>query len=185
MSDIQRLIELLKSDNPNQRYDACEQLRVSQPPLSQETIDALSSATSDSNLDVADAARRALALHAPQLKLVTLTEKEIGARTTRDTVAATQVSDIMIGFFGWVIFHNLYFLIGIPFDLFASNVGSLAFVISPFVMGLLLLILTKKVWVGVGNVVAILTSTAIWMSFGYPFLAFLFPFPVGMASLAQ
>ena len=64
MSDIQRLIELLKSDNPNKRYDACEELRVSQPPLPQEAIDALRAAAMDPNADVADAAQRALSLHA-------------------------------------------------------------------------------------------------------------------------
>ena len=69
MSDIKDLIELLKSDNPNKRYDACEELRVSQQPLPQEAIDALKIATNDSNPDVADAAQRALAVHAPQPKL--------------------------------------------------------------------------------------------------------------------
>lgn len=63
MSDIQRLIELLKSDNHNMRYDACEQLRVWRQPLPQEAIDALAETTNDANADVADAAQRALSLH--------------------------------------------------------------------------------------------------------------------------
>ncbi len=67
MSDIQSLIKMLQSNNPNKRYDACEELRVSQQPLPQEAIDALNSAMNDSNPDVADAAQRALALHAPKL----------------------------------------------------------------------------------------------------------------------
>jgi hypothetical protein len=185
MSDIQGLMELLKSGNPNQRYDACEQLRVSRQSLSQETIDALSFATSDSNPDVADAARRALALHAPQLKLDAVIEKEREDKATTDTVAATRTRDIMIGFFGWLLFHNIYFLIGIRFDFSASDVGSLAFVVSPFAIGFLLIIITKKVWMGVGSAIAILSSTVLWLSFGFPILAFLFPFPVGMAFLAQ
>ncbi|MBE0670365.1 MAG: hypothetical protein IH588_07240 [Anaerolineales bacterium] len=67
MSDIQNLIKMLHSNNPNMRYDACEELRVSHQPLPQEAIDALNSATNDSDPDVADAAQRALALHAPKL----------------------------------------------------------------------------------------------------------------------
>jgi hypothetical protein len=67
MSEIQNLIEMLQSNNPNQRYDACEELRVSRQHLPQEAIDALNAAMNDSNPDVADAAQRALALHAPKL----------------------------------------------------------------------------------------------------------------------
>jgi hypothetical protein len=63
MSDIQSLIKMLQSNNPDKRYDACEELRVSSC-LPEEAFEALRSATSDSNPDVADAAQRALALHA-------------------------------------------------------------------------------------------------------------------------
>ena len=63
MPDFQSLIKLLQNDNPNKRYEACEELRVSQQPLPQEAIDALKSITNDSDPDVADAAQRALALH--------------------------------------------------------------------------------------------------------------------------
>lgn len=76
MPDIQHLIELLKSDNPNKQYDACEQLRVSPAPLPQEAIDALRLATKDTDPDVADAAQRALALHAPPLTPDILLEKK-------------------------------------------------------------------------------------------------------------
>ena len=63
MSDIQHLLELLKSNNPNKRYDACEELRMARQSLPQEAIDALRFAANDSNPEVADAAQRALALH--------------------------------------------------------------------------------------------------------------------------
>lgn len=76
MPDIQHLIGLLKSDNPNKRYDACEQLRVSPVPLTEEAIDALRSATNDIDPDVADAAQRALVLHVPPLTPDILTEKK-------------------------------------------------------------------------------------------------------------
>jgi hypothetical protein len=63
MSDIQTLIKMLQSENPNKRYDACEELRVSPHPLPRETTDALNVAANDMNADVADAARRALSHH--------------------------------------------------------------------------------------------------------------------------
>jgi hypothetical protein len=63
MSNIQSLLDLIRSDNHSDRYDACEQLRVWPEPLSQEAIIALNVATKDSNADVADAARRALSFH--------------------------------------------------------------------------------------------------------------------------
>jgi hypothetical protein len=62
MSDIQRLLELLKSANPNKRFDACEELRVSSP-LPPEALEALQLVTNDTNPSVADAAQRALAVH--------------------------------------------------------------------------------------------------------------------------
>jgi hypothetical protein len=65
MKDIPRLISMLADHNPNKRYDACEYLRVYPHQLPQEALDALLLATSDHNTDVADAARRALALHTP------------------------------------------------------------------------------------------------------------------------
>ena len=70
MSDIKHLIELLRSENPNKRYDACEELRISRQPLPPEAIDALNIAINDTNPDVADAAQRALAMHMPQLNSI-------------------------------------------------------------------------------------------------------------------
>ena len=63
MSEIQQLLDLLKSDNHNKRYEACEQFRIWKQPLPQEAIDALTVTTKDINSDVADAARRALSFH--------------------------------------------------------------------------------------------------------------------------
>jgi hypothetical protein len=63
MSDIQSLIKMLQSDNPNKRYDACEELRVSPHPLPLEATEALNVAMNDANANVADAAWRALSLH--------------------------------------------------------------------------------------------------------------------------
>jgi hypothetical protein len=131
MSDIQRLIELLKSNNPNQRYDACEQLRVSRQPLSQDAIDALSFATSDSNLDVADAARRALALHAqisnaPKQSEEPTSSDERGKNVTIDRRALrTEILSIGLGILGGFL--------GLPliFAIFVSVQDGLEFLIGP------------------------------------------------------
>jgi hypothetical protein len=65
MSDIKHLVEMLGSRNPNTRYEACEELRVSPQPLPPKVISALKTTVDDPNPDVADAAQRALLLHAP------------------------------------------------------------------------------------------------------------------------
>jgi len=62
MSDIQNLLKMLQSNNPNTRYDACEQLRVASS-IPEDALAALRNATHDANADVADAAARALAMH--------------------------------------------------------------------------------------------------------------------------
>lgn len=64
MADVQRLIKMLKSSRADERFDACEQLRVmsSLPP---QALEALRPLIDDTNLDVADAAWRAIELHAP------------------------------------------------------------------------------------------------------------------------
>jgi len=79
MKDIPRLISMLADNNPNKRYDACEYLRVYPHQLPQEALDALLLATSDHNTDVADAARRALALHTP------IKQSNAGANSSAET----------------------------------------------------------------------------------------------------
>jgi hypothetical protein len=179
VSDIQRLIEMLKSENPNKRYYACEELRVSRQPLPQEAIDGLKFAANDSNLDVADAAKRALALHIshPQMDEVVEDKKD---KLITDHVKINKGRDTVIGFFGWAIFHNLYFLILI--GTFGTNSSrSNVWEILPFLIGLSLVIFTKRVWIGVGSAIVILISTLIWISYGLPILiSFWLPFPVGM-----
>lgn len=62
MPDIQHITQLLKSDNPVNRINACEDLMALRQPLPPETIDALKSLTNDSHPDVADIAQRVLAI---------------------------------------------------------------------------------------------------------------------------
>jgi hypothetical protein len=67
MYDIPALLRMLKDTNPDKRYEACELLRVA-PSIPAEAMAALFESTHDSNLEVADAAKRALAIHSPQTK---------------------------------------------------------------------------------------------------------------------
>ena len=133
MSDIQHLIEMLKSDNPNKRYDACEELRVAQHPLPQDAMDALHTATDDSNPEVADAAQRAIALHTPQSTDVVVGEKEqdkviavkywslIGllAGIAPALVFAVIAREWIFGLGGAFCFGSL----GIPFTLVGAYIG--------------------------------------------------------------
>ncbi len=62
MPDVQHIIQLLKSDNPVKRINACEELIASRQPLSPQAIDALKSLTNDAHPDVADIAQRVLSI---------------------------------------------------------------------------------------------------------------------------
>ena len=66
MTDIQKWLLQLQSDNPNKRYEACEELRVA-PSITDEALAALRKVTSDPNTGVAEAAQRALDVHTIQL----------------------------------------------------------------------------------------------------------------------
>lgn len=111
MTDIQHLINLLKSDNPNKRYDACEGLRVARHPLPQEAMDALHTATNDTNPSVADAAQRALALHTPQLTPDVFDEKEQEKASTEDS-PNKNLQYIIIGFVAGAIPGPIAFSMG-------------------------------------------------------------------------
>ncbi len=62
MVDINVQLERLKRGNKNERYDACEELRVA-PFIPTEAIEALKEALHDPEPDVVDAAKSALAVH--------------------------------------------------------------------------------------------------------------------------
>ena len=151
MSNFQHLIELLKSDNPNKRYDACEELRVSRQPLPQEAIDVLKSVTNDSNPDVADAAQRALALHTQVSN-----DPELGQEQDKSsaiTISPTNKGiDFAGGFFGCLIIWNslgyiAYWYIGVA--LLLEFIG----LILPFAF--------NKKWIGFGVVSYIITNAIV------------------------
>ena len=68
MTDIQQLVRLLQSDQPQVRRDACEQLMVL-PVLTEEAIVALKMTTHDSDTTVARAAEQAMELHESDVML--------------------------------------------------------------------------------------------------------------------
>ena len=77
-SEMQSLIEMLQSSDPDQRYEAGKQLRVS-PSISPNALDALRLAAQDENPDVANIAQQAiLENQIKQLELhKTLLEKSV------------------------------------------------------------------------------------------------------------
>jgi hypothetical protein len=99
-------------------------------------------------------------------------------------VATSKWIEFWIGFFGWAIFHNIYFLIGSGLGIFSidSIVVVLIFAVSPFLIGSWFLISKKNLWRGIGCVMAILTSALIFrFSYGHPNLLTIFlPYPGGV-----
>jgi hypothetical protein len=96
------------------------------------------------------------------------------------TVVDKKGLDITAGCFGWALLHNLYFFLAIGAFVYSLNTSSIILAILPFLIGLMVVIITKRMWIGVGMAIAILISAFIWISFGTPLLlAFLLPFPVG------
>ena len=93
--------------------------------------------------------------------------------------------DFVIGFFGWVIFHNIYFLLGVKASYNFDHVTLSVFFILPFVIGLLIPLLIKRKWIGFGAATSMFASFMIFFSLGVYTLGFpfflLFPFPAGMA----
>ena len=180
MPDLQSLIKLLKSDNPNKRYDACEQLRVRvlQEPLPQEAIDALNLATSDSNPDVADAAQRALTLHTQISNEPELGQEQDKAFTVADPPKTNKGLDFTYGFFGCLIIWNslgilTYFLSNI---LLSDGSWFPLILVDLFVfIGSLIPFITNKKWIGFGAVSYGITN-AILMGVRTGFFKPYFPF---------
>jgi hypothetical protein len=133
MSDIERLVQQLQGNNPNKRYDACEELRVMvlHQPLPQEAIDALHSATNDTNPDVAEAAHRALALHAQISNAPKPSEKNSGSDARGNNVTIdrralrTEILSIGLGIVGGFLGLPLFLAI------FVSIQDGLEFLLGP------------------------------------------------------
>lgn len=66
--------------------------------------------------------------------------------------------DIAIGFFGWIIFHNLLLLMLISEPTVFMITTSLAIVVAP-----LALYMKKRAWVGNGIISAIIINAGLWL----------------------
>lgn len=89
MAEIQYLIKMLQSNDPNKRYEACEELRV-KPELTHEALEALRFAANDENADVADAAKRAIELHT---SIYPSQEKDLNASPVSTSAASPRAKE--------------------------------------------------------------------------------------------
>ena len=128
--DIQRLVEMLKSENPNQRYDACKKLGEVGVPLLQPALAALRSATDDSNPSVAEAAQRALARH---FEMKEHSNKEIPEKNTLQANSKEPLPiGQTVGFGAFVGYFTLLILFSILFYPENSRAGIVSFFGIPF-----------------------------------------------------
>jgi len=111
---------------------------------------------------------------------------KVNAHETKWQPHSNKVGDIVIGFFGLTIFHNFWFLLSTWLDISSSTVSHIVLLTLPFLIVIGFVLFTKKLWIGAGSVIAILTSTVIGFFFGVPvFIAFLLPFPFSLIVLGQ
>ena len=102
--------------------------------------------------------------------------------------------DFTIGFFGWIIFHHLYFLIFLPIGsppfrgYEMENLGSLVFLWLPLVIAPLVGYTKFRIWVANGILTAIIISIATWIILSLiagglpswsPWAYLAFPLPLG------
>jgi hypothetical protein len=190
MSDIQSLIKMLQSNNPAKRYDACESLRVS-PSLPYEALEALRLVTNDSNPDVADAARRAIELHASYKDI--LQSGRVDDEPMKQTHNTKKARDLVRGLFGWFLIGNLVLILEYLYPSFSQwNILGVP-VVTVIVIGILLLM--KRNWLAYGIVAAAITNTLVMILVGIlneiPYLGALLlwglslPLPLGLLMLFQ
>ncbi len=89
--------------------------------------------------------------------------------------------DFAIGFFGWIIFHNLLFYFYFNTFFFSvrnwlfSPIILLTVVIVPFVLYKM-----KRIGVNAGIITAVIINIGMWISIGAPPVLMLSPFPLGL-----
>ena len=135
MSDISRLIKLLQNDDHNKRYEACEELRTSQPPLPQEALDALAIAKNDKNPDVADAARRALEFHTTSESII-----EKASNTPIDSTDNNKAKNNGGGLIYYYVVLLIIFIFSCPTIFWGAAVQSNSWLSGAAIIFILLLI---------------------------------------------
>ena len=73
--------------------------------------------------------------------------------------------DIAIGFFGLVIFHNLFFILYLSIGLSIFGLADVALIPLglPIIIALLIVIAKKRIWIGAGVATSILITFGIWI----------------------
>lgn len=94
MTNIQEILNLLKSSDSDERYNACLQL-MKLSPLPPEAIEALEQATKDDNLAVSNAAKKIIYLHNTESSTSNTDVKSVNAdpihKATQDALATHKI----------------------------------------------------------------------------------------------
>jgi len=79
--------------------------------------------------------------------------------------------DTAIGFFGWIMFNNFYFIFLLALSSFGVGLsklggyGLLVYFGLPVVIMPLIFFAKKRIWIGIGIVVAVIINAAMWTIF--------------------
>jgi hypothetical protein len=163
MRDIPQLIKMLQDNDHNRRYEACEELSVLRHHLPQVAIAALIVAKDDSNPAVADAAKRALAVHTEleksDLEVFDKNSPSVKPLTMRQTiligalVGGVSISMLYIREFsgvpdylmGLVIYAFVGTILGMPGAIIGRHLGKNRIsIISGSVIGIILEVVCLK-----------------------------------------
>lgn len=104
MSDIEKLILDLQSDNPGKRYKACEELRIAES-ITESAIGALRQASYDVDPVIANAAQRALGVHTE-----TTTNPELQLENKYKPTPMTDLNGVVLMVWGGIIAVFIFFV---------------------------------------------------------------------------
>lgn len=103
-----------------------------------------------------------------------------------------KVRDFAIGFFGWVILDNIFFILTFLVLLY-RNFSSLLWLPGVItIITILVLFIRKRIWIGTGVICAVIINAGIWLTYMFQsihssnylsvlLIAFSLPLPSGMA----
>ena len=161
--DIQKQLVLLRSDDHNKRYDACEELRIL-PSLPDFALEALREATQDPNNDVADAARRALDMHTYESEVAQV------ETTSTDSFShqAKDVANLYKSIRSWaiwlVIIGGTSMVAGETLDpvwgIMLIVVGAMSWKIK--VPAMFVIYSVIMAWAAVGNALIVISGGSVW-----------------------
>lgn len=163
MVEVQKHLVQLQSEDPGQRFSACEELRLL-PSLPDHAIEALHEKTSDQNYDVADAATRAIELHRPQATPATLVIPSSDGEIARNedvekmykSIRSWAIFSVILGGLSIVagdIFNPVWGIVLITIGILSWKVKiPQMFIIYGVIMG----------WAAIGNILSVITGEGVW-----------------------